>query len=197
MKWIGIAGTARTGKDEFAKFAVEFFESKNLNAKKFALANQLKSDLFPLIWEKMGIDLINPKPEDKELIRPIMVAYGHAQRQHSEGTYWTGCLDQKIEDFNQAWSEKPLNIVIVSDIRYAFYPGDENAWIKNKGGKIIHLTRKLSDGSIIGPANEEEAKHDPLIEAAADYRLVWGTTNEEERKRFVWTFLEENRGLYE
>lgn len=191
MKFIGVSGVATTGKDEFANLAVKFFASKGLVVEKFALADQLKCDLYPLIKQRMGIDIFNCSPDKKELIRPIMVAYGCAQRENSNGEYWTSCLDSTIKNYPD------LDIAIISDIRFAFYPGDENVWIKSKNGKIIHLTRLLSDGSVVQPANLEESKHDPLIKNAADYKLTWETSSEEDREKFVFSFFDLNRSLWE
>lgn len=189
--FIGITGTARTGKDKFADLMIEFLQGKYLTAKKYALADELKEDLFDLVKGRFGWDIFGLLPEQKEIVRPLMVAYGCGQRKISNGTHWTNALDSYLsgeEDFG-------IDTSIISDIRFAEYPKDELWWLQKKhNGKLIHLTR-LEHGAPIGPANAEENMNNYKLKAAADYTLTWDT-DESKCRDFVFNFMEEHPELW-
>jgi len=111
----------------------------------------LKKELNEFTKEKFKIDLFKCEGQEKELVRPLMVAYGKCRRVQTEGKYWTSLLDDKVKEL------KEENIVpIITDVRYIEYKEDEYSWIKSHNGILIHLSRKLDDGSLVPPANIEE-----------------------------------------
>jgi hypothetical protein len=81
MKLIGISGVARSGKDLFTTVAQEVLKQHGLKTERFALAYELKSDLKDLIHAKTGIDVFTENTEEKNIIRPLLVAYGDVMRQ--------------------------------------------------------------------------------------------------------------------
>lgn len=170
-KIIAITGIARAGKDSLCKILCGLFHSDGISAKRFALADELKNDLAPFILDKFGVDLYNVEGPTKELIRPIMVAYGGAKRKETKGRYWTHKLENKIK-------EDSAQVAIITDVRYCEYVHDEDFWVKEKmQGDIIHVTR-LIDGLKQLPPNEDEASNDPLLWEKADFRLEWGSLDD-------------------
>lgn len=164
---IGITGVARSGKDTLYKLLEKKFLVKNIKCQRFALADNLKSDLKSFLIEKFDIDLDNITPQDKELIRPVMVAYGKCKRLKTNGRYWIELLDSKL-------NEKSY-LPIITDIRYDEYEKDEYFWLKKeKNGLLIHVTRILN-GKTIPPANEEEMQNDKKLYEKADYKFIWCT----------------------
>jgi len=123
MKIIGVSGFARSGKDLFAKVAQNVLEKRGLKVEKYALAYELKNDLKDLIKTKVGIDVFTENTEEKNIIRPLLVAYGDVMRKVSEGKYWTGKIEQKIKQSN-------ADVIFITDIRYDVYPEDECTVIK-------------------------------------------------------------------
>lgn len=120
---IGLMGYARVGKDTVAS---------ELGMAVYHFADDLKADVAPLI-QHLGLDPIL----DKEIIRPIYVAYGTAARA-TNPRYWVERLAGRIHDQE----------LVIADVRYA----NEVDWILSQGGKVFYLTRQG-----VNPANDEEA----------------------------------------
>lgn len=167
---IGITGVARSGKDTLYTILKKYLKEKHIDCERIALADELKKELSDFVEKKFKIDLNKCDGSDKELIRPLMVAYGKCRRAQSEGKYWTSLVDQKIKEL------KKQNILpIVTDIRYIEYKDDEYSWLKSHNGFLIHLSRKLDNGSFVQPANVEEKSNDNKLKAVADIHIAWET----------------------
>lgn len=167
---IGITGVARSGKDTFYSILNKFLEEKEIKSQRLALADKLKKELEDFVKDKFKIDLEKCDGKDKELIRPLMVAYGKCRRIQTEGKYWTSLLESKIKEL------KKQNVLpIITDIRYIEYKDDEYAWLKSHNGILIHISRKLDDGSLIPPANIEEKSNDNKLKAVSDLSICWDT----------------------
>jgi hypothetical protein len=167
---IGLTGVARCGKDTFYSILKKYLKEKNIESNRIALADALKKELEDFVEKKFKINLNTCEGSEKELIRPLMVAYGKCRRVQTEGKYWTSLIDQEIKKL------KEKNIVpIVTDVRYIEYKDDEYSWIKSHDGILIHLSRKLNDGSLVPPANIEEKSNDNKLKAVADYCISWET----------------------
>ena len=129
----------------------------------------------------MGIDVFTENTEEKNIIRPLLVAYGDVMRKVSEGKYWTGKIEQKIKQSN-------ADVIFITDIRYDVYPEDECTWLQNKqDGKLVHVTkfkqepmpsgRRFSNNKIVkiynSAANDHEMLNDPKVKAKADCAFEW------------------------
>lgn len=170
MKLIGITGVATSGKDTLCNLILEKLKTNNINGQRLALADKLKEDLFPFIKEKFNINIFSPSPEEKSLVRPVLVSYGKIKRILSKGKHWTSLVDDYIAELLSK------NIVpIVTDIRYDEYPEDEYFWLKNKNGILIHIERKNNNGELIPPANSEEATNDVRLKELASIKYTWET----------------------
>ena len=166
-KVIGLSGVARCGKDTFCKIAIEFLSSKGILSKREAFADQLKRDLDPFLIEKFGISAFTDCIDEKETLRPIMVAYGESQRDVSNGMCWINQLKNNI-----AGNLEKNTVTFISDVRYS----NEARWIaQDYKGACIHITREGNQ-----PANEEEAKNDPLVKAQSLARFSWPDFGEDE-----------------
>lgn len=166
---IGISGVATSGKDTLFILLQKFFKDHGLKMKRFALADSLKEDLAPFVEEKLNLNIFKLSPDEKELIRPILVSYGKIKRINSNGRFWIERL-QKLNEFNQK------NIIpVVTDIRYQEYPKDECSWLKEENnGILIHISR-FCKGKMILPANLEEDKNNKILIDRADYAFSWCT----------------------
>ena len=169
---IGITGVATSGKDTLFNFLYKKYKENNIVCQRFALADLLKKDLYVFIKMLFNIDLYLITPEQKELIRPILVVYGKYKRNASGGRYWIEKLNGEILNYlNRTKNLLP----IVTDIRYSEYLKDEVFWLKNEmNGVLIHVSRR-KNGNLIPPANEEEARNDKKLFELSDYRLIWDT----------------------
>lgn len=168
---IGISGVATAGKDTLYKLLEKKLLNKNIITKRIALADQLKIDLEPFIKNYIGIDILNASPEEKKMVRGLMVVYGKIKRAQTQGRHWTSIAQKQIDEC--------LNnkiVPIITDIRYSEYKEDELFWLKERNkGFLIHVTRINSDGLVIPPANLEERKNNPLIKRSADFKIKWRT----------------------
>ena len=177
---IGISGVATSGKDTCCKLLAEALKGFGFESKRIALADQLKVEIRDELISKFGIDVLNCTPQEKETIRPSLVAYGKLLRESSNGTHWTKVAKKKMESMTES-------VIIVPDIRYNYYPNDEVKWIHKNNGLLLHVARyslNKQDGSKIWvmPPNEDETIHDPLVRAEADFSLSWETLEEPELK---------------
>ena len=174
MKLIGVSGLARSGKDLFTTVAQDVLKEHGLKTERYALAYELKNDLKDLIYKKTGIDVFTENTEEKNIIRPLLVAYGDVMRKISGGKYWTQKIEQRI-------GKSKADVVFITDIRYDFYPEDECTWLQYKQcGKLIHVTRykydtlsKRKKKVYDCPPNEHEATNNPKVKDRADYSFEW------------------------
>jgi len=189
---IGVGGVARAGKNLFCDLLVKQLKQQyNLHAQHFALAYELKMDCRLFIWEKLGVDVFTENTEEKKVFRDMLVWYGDAKRKQSNGRYWIDKLNNRIEK-EFAWGTPPIDVAIISDIRYDFYENDEVDFIrKEKNGPFIHISKYTygfpTDGRVVkvsgqtvnntkiftDPANSHEALNDPKLQKKADYLLQW------------------------
>lgn len=167
---IGITGVARSGKDTFFSILKKYLKEKGIDSQRVALADELKKELGDFVEKKFKIDLNKCDGQDKELIRPLMVAYGKCRRVQTEGRYWTSLVENKIKDL-----KKESIMPIITDIRYIEYKDDEYAWLKSHEGILVHISRKLDDGSLVQPANIEEKSNDNKLKAVSDFSICWDT----------------------
>lgn len=188
---IGITGLARSGKDTLCQLLIEQLKRQDKIGERFALADALKSDIDPFLTEKIGISAFTQNSGEKDIIRPLLVAYGKAMRLKSEGTYWTSQLTCPVKV-----SEDLGHVPIVTDVRYQFYKEDEYTWIANKlKGTLVHVSRYSIDEAtgkkiFVEPPNADEAQFDPIMKELAHYRIEWPTTeNFGSLKIYVEDFL--------
>lgn len=180
---IGISGNARSGKNSLAETLEEIFKESNTSTESFALANNLKSDLNSFTEKFYGISAYTKDDKQKSLLRDLMVAHGKIMRNLTGGKYWCDLLEKPILD-----SVNEGNVCFITDIRFCEFKGtDEVFWVKEKlGGILVHVTRILSNGEPVSPANNEEAKNEKGLIENSDFHLTWQTTdNKELRKDFV------------
>jgi hypothetical protein len=187
---IGITGVARCGKDTFCSILKKYLEERQIKSQRLAFADDLKKELNEFTKEKFKIDLLKCDGADKELVRPLMVAYGKCRRVQTGGKYWTSQLDVKVEKLL-----KDDIIPIITDVRYIEYKDDEYSWIKSRNGILIHLSRKLDDGSLVQPANIEEKSNDNKLKAVADFSICWETCQD---TNFLYELVQKNlRNIYD
>lgn len=165
---IGITGVATSGKDTLYNLINKKFKEKKIDTQRYALADILKKKIKSFIQNEFNINIDHLSPEEKEIIRPMLVAYGKVKRKQSNGRFWIEALLKKIQIDGS-------KIPIITDIRYSEYPKDELYWLINENkGFLIHISRVL-DGKIIPPANDEEARNDIILKQNSHYQMIWCT----------------------
>lgn len=154
-----ISGVARSGKDCVCKCFIQEFASHGINAKRFAFADALKREVNPLTLLNLGINAFTEDSYEKQLIRPLLLAWGKIGRNLDEN-YWVKKVSAEIKE-----SEPCL--VIISDCRY---PSEVNFFSDKT---LVHLTRYDDNGDEFPPIGEDEALHIPELKEMADFCLKW------------------------
>ena len=175
---IGLSGLARCGKDSFFNFSKELFDEKSIKCKRLAFADELKKELDSFLKESFGISSFSESTQEKEIIRPIMVSYGMAKRELSNGLYWISKIEKELKVL-----EDECEYYFVTDVRFP----NEIQKIKDMNGISIHITR---DSNL--PPNEEEALNDPVVKKLSDYNFYWenfDNIESEKPKQLVDQFL--------
>jgi ABC-type dipeptide/oligopeptide/nickel transport system ATPase component len=170
FKNIGISGVAGSGKNTLAEIIIKFLERMDIPCQELSIANNLKKELSTASKKLYGIDSCSCSREEKDIIRPFLVAHGEIKRRLSEGKHWTNLLSRDLD------SEK---VNIITDVRYSEYEDDEIDWLKNDAnGVLIHLSRYVSnynERTYIKAMNPSEKRNDPIMRDKADFALSWNT----------------------
>jgi hypothetical protein len=168
-----ICGNALAGKDTLFKILSSIVEDTVI-CDRLALADELKCILNPFTKQHFNISAFTKNLDEKKLIRPLMVETADIFRTISQGTYWTGVLQPKVEE-----SIKNGNLPIITDGRFCEYPHDEIWWAKEKNnGRVVFVNRTLKDGTRLGPANYKEAKNEKKLQESADFSVNWPTSDD-------------------
>lgn len=170
---VGVAGVATAGKDTFFILFQEYLARQGFRVQRFALADKLKDELDPFLTSSFGISAWTKNPEEKKLIRPILVAHGGLRRSMSKGQYWTNQLTPVVQ---KALADGI--IPVITDVRYAEYSQDEVFWLQGMGGKLVYVSRyMLKDGQkhFVQPPNEDERRNDPRLRESASAIIEWDT----------------------
>lgn len=168
VRLIGLAGAARSGKDSFFQ-ALNLFSTRVFNRELYrvALADPLKVEVRDFCIGHYRIDPLNCNIEEKELIRPILVAHGDVKRKQTQGRYFTNLAEINIR--NNSINVNDLLTYVITDIRYCIYDDtDELYWLRNNGGKLIYLERFDEQGKIIEGANDHERANNIILRQKAD-----------------------------
>tara|TARA_Y100001938_G_scaffold149142_1_gene235013 strand:- start:122 stop:730 length:609 start_codon:yes stop_codon:yes gene_type:complete len=165
---IGLSGVAGCGKNTVAGIIGKLLQRLDLPYRELSIANNLKKELSSASKDLYGIDSFNCTREEKDLIRPFLVAHGEIKRKLSNGRHW---VDQVTSELT------PEKINIITDVRFNEYEKDEVYWVKNEiNAVLIHISQFREENNkriFLPPANEAEAKNDPLVKREADFILNW------------------------
>ena len=177
FKNIGISGVAGSGKNTLAEIIIKFLERMDIPCQELSIANNLKKELSTISKELYGIDSYSCTREEKDVIRPFLVAHGEIKRRLSEGKHWTNLLSKDLD------SEK---VNIITDVRYSEYKDDEIDWLKNDAnGVLIHLSRYVKNNEkriYIKAMNPSEKRNDPCMREKSDFALSWDTYDESSKR---------------
>lgn len=174
-KVIGVGGCARSGKDTFASILTYKLQQAGKSVKRIALADPLKADVNDFLMKNLGISAFTTIPEEKLIIRPMLVWYGDAQRKRTNGRYWIDLAKKTIDETN-------YDYYIITDIRYDVYEKDELYFLKNEvNGVLCHISKYTMLGNpfqpdhklFVQPANDHEQENDPKIKSAAHHVIAW------------------------
>lgn len=191
---IGLSGNAGAGKDEFCQCSIRILSMNGIKCVRISIGDIVKYELQEFIKNQFQFDIMNCERWQKEIVRGIIVEFGKAKRNISNGTYFI----KKIESLIQILHHKNnINHFIVTDIRYCddrFKLNDELWWIKNKmQGKMVYIDRYDNNNNkkvFVPPANDTEAYFHPLLKENADSIVEWESVeNQTYRDSFANSIL--------
>ena len=165
---LGISGTRNAGKDTL------FSHLKAIDPRfqHFAFAATLKADLRQLIQSQFGVDPLTAEGKDKELIRPILVAYGCVWRD-VDIDHWAKTVAAQITE-NRENNPQPF-IGCCCDFRFV---SEVELFRKTFGPSFRLINVFRTDAP---PPTDEEQKHFQKVAAMADYSITWGNDTEAQR----------------
>lgn len=173
---IGIAGVAGSGKDTFAEIIKKVFESNGFEVNCLSFAKKLKEEVAEVSKNMYGVDTTNCTREEKNLIRPLLLAHGAIMREKTKGQYW-------IDGIKDLVSNDKINII--TDVRFCEYECDEVDWIQSNNGIVVHITRFFEENGqriYIMPDNEYEKRNDKILKNKANYSFSWPTNISKQKK---------------
>lgn len=160
MIGIGISGIARAGKDTLAGCFKKIIEREfDCEVEIVSLAKQLKSDLEEVISSNFDFDVHTENTKDKNLIRPILVAYGESMKEKWGDKIWIQKLTKSLE------KRKEKKFYILADVRFDF---EAIYLIERYNAEIIHISK---DGNKY--VNEIEKINDPLVQELSHQKQTW------------------------
>lgn len=151
---IGLSGAARAGKDTLANLICVLVP----RCEKIAFAHALKEECEPICQERWGISAWTEDPEEKKVIRQLLIDVGHGRRQTCP-TYWIDRVREKV------YMSRSVH-QIITDVRYA----NEAEFVKSQGGIVIMVKRNAAPVTI--PTEIES-----LAAVKADITVDYGDTN--------------------
>lgn len=183
MNIVTLSGCARSGKDTFASILINQLQLVGKKVKRVALADPLKEFCDEFCQKNLGISSFTQVPEEKLLIRPLLVWFGDAKRKQTNGRFWIELANKSIEEAKLAG----YDYVVVTDVRYDHYEKDEVYWaLHEKSGVLAHIsqysweypaTTKVSHPPLtrifVPPANDHELLNDPKVSKKAHVRIEW------------------------
>jgi hypothetical protein len=165
---IGISGIARAGKDSLAKELKNLIEKDyDVEVKIIHLADRLKSDLDKLISCNFNFDVFTENNDEKELMRPILVAYGEAMKQKWGKEVWLKKLENEMVKWDKLRKEEKLkkNFYIIADVRFDF---EVDYLFEKFKAESIHISK------VDNPyRNEIEKLNDPLVKEKCNITHTW------------------------
>ena len=176
LNLIGIAGVAGSGKDTFAGLIAKVFENSGAEVNYLSFAAKLKSEVAGISKKLYNIDPTDCSRDEKNLIRPLLLAHGAIMREKTAGQYWINSVKSLISDDK---------INIITDVRFCEYECDEVDWIQSNGGIVVHITRFFEENGqriYILPDNEYERRNDKILKNKANYSFSWPTDVSKQKK---------------
>ena len=173
---IGIAGVAGSGKDTFAQIIKKVFESNGFEVNCLSFAKKLIEEVAEVSKNMYGIDTTNCTREEKNLVRPLLLAHGAIMREKTKGQYWINGIKDLV-------SNDKINII--TDVRFCEYECDEVDWIQSNNGIVVHITRFFEENGeriYISPDNEYEKRNDKTLKNKANYSFCWPTDISKQKK---------------
>ena len=169
MKLIGISGLARSGKDSFYELSKPILKRAKRDCVKFAFADQLKNECDEILSKYTNISAFTEDPEEKKMIRALLVTYGTHIRRKLNPQCWI----EKIE--NEVRKNLSRNkVVFITDVRFE----NEIDWVHELGGSTVHVSKEGNSAP-----NQDELKNNPILIKKSKHFIHWDSFNKEDMRK--------------
>lgn len=155
-KVIGIAGSARSGKDTLGENFKNILCDAGIKSETYAFADELKLSVDSLLQKELGISAFTEDSKEKSLIRPFLVFWGTEVMRKQNDNVWIEKLEGNLYN-NQ--------VNIITDMRFM----NELDWIKKNRGLTVFIDRVGAE-----PANDLEAKNNEKLSKEVDVKFEIG-----------------------
>lgn len=140
MTLIGLGFTARVGKTYASSLLKAAYPDRTVVV--LAFADAVKEGLHPVLAGS-GIDPFTEDPEQKKILRPLLVAHGEFWRAVDKD-HWMDLVMEKVDRLY--WARTSPTMFIIPDVRYQ----NEAQAILDRRGCVVHVK------AAVEPANEVE-----------------------------------------
>ena len=159
---IGLSGRKRSGKSTAADIIMDLMKGDSI---RISLATPIKIDIQGL----MGVPIDDT---NKEIIRPVLQAYGESMKELFGSDYWVKRADRTWRQY------APFTTVMVcDDIRFPL----EAEWIRSLGGIVVKVKRPGFEDSSDNHVSEtaiDSIKPDYIIDNdSTHHQLKTNVTN--------------------
>jgi hypothetical protein len=93
----GISGIARCGKDTLGRHLIAKLQKSGFPTIPISFASVLKYDLDPFLKEKVNISAFTENTQEKEIIRPLLVAYGTNVCRKIDPDHWIKKIEKQVK----------------------------------------------------------------------------------------------------
>jgi hypothetical protein len=166
-KVIGISGNARSAKDTLCALIKEYVElgqGEKIQVHRLAFADAVKDAVDSFCIEQLGISAHTDDPDEKKIIRPILVFWGTTFWRARDPEHWVKAINHSIE-MHVTSKAYPANALdIVTDVRF------RNEWEMVNRHNSLNVFTEMPN---VPPANDHEARENNFLRENADYVLRW------------------------
>lgn len=167
MTLIGLGFTARVGKSYAASLIKAAYPDRTVVV--LAFADAVKEGLHPVLAGS-GIDPFTEDPEQKKILRPLLVAHGEFWRAVDKD-HWLDLVMEKVDQVRDLWwpdGRRP--IVIIPDVRYQ----NEAQAILDRRGCVVHVKADVEPANDVERVNAAQCAGMASVEVFNDFGPGFG-----------------------
>lgn len=162
IKIIGLGSCRMVGKDTFLSLLGE----NSFSFQRFAFADALKESLENFSLTLFDKNISQLSPEQKEILRPVLIAGGRAAREINKDFWVNKVLDQIDKEIRY---NSRVIIPVITDVRYC---SEYNRIKKQYGDSFLFVNIERIGAP---EPTEEEKIHAPELKKLADVNINWQT----------------------
>ena len=141
------------------------YRRKGKNIVRAGFADAVKADVHQLLVKNVGISAYTSVPEEKEIIRGLLVEYGTNIKRKLNPNCWIERMKPNLDLASHLKST-----LMITDVRYE----NEVDWVESNGGVCIYIEKEGCN-----PINSEEEANDEMLREKSKFYLKWDDVGED------------------